>query len=76
MNITLRVELLAGMDRGREPVQFIQVPEGIDTKGLMERLEISQEIIWFITVNGQLVNPHTILKEGDVIKVVPLVDGG
>ena len=74
--MTVTVELLAGMDRGRGPIQVTEVPDGTDIEGLMKRLHVSREIVGFIAINGKLVNPQTILREGDVVKIVPLVDGG
>ena len=59
-----------------ESVASIDIDEGARVKDLITLLEVPEEESFIVAVNGQLVPFNHILKEDDLVRIVPPVSGG
>jgi sulfur carrier protein ThiS len=55
--------------------KIYEVPPGLTVHETLKRIGITPETV-ISTENGQLVDEDTILVEGQVIKLVPVISGG
>ncbi|MFO7878205.1 MAG: MoaD/ThiS family protein [Desulfovermiculus sp.] len=54
----------------------LDLPHGTSVAVLMEHLELNDQIQKIILVNGRPARADTILDEGDLVVVFPVVEGG
>lgn len=59
-----------------ESVASIEIKEGAKVKDLVAGLEVPEEDSFIVAVNGQLVPFNHILKDDDLVRIVPPVSGG
>lgn len=52
------------------------VPQGYSVAQTLERLNLPKEVRATVLVNNNNVDPKFILKEGDVVHILPLMFGG
>ena len=53
-----------------------EMPEGATIKQALEKLKLPKEVRITVLVNNNSVDQATVLKEGDVIHVLPQMGGG
>ncbi|MFP4314733.1 MAG: MoaD/ThiS family protein [Desulfovibrionales bacterium] len=54
----------------------IEVPEGITLQGVMEQLNMPQEEVKLLFVNGKRADSKSVLHSGDRVGLFPPVGGG
>lgn len=52
------------------------LPEGATVQQSLERLKLPEEVRVLVLVNSNSVDKSTVLKEGDVVHILPLMGGG
>jgi molybdopterin converting factor small subunit len=53
-----------------------EMPEGATIKQALEKLKLPKEVRITVLVNNNSVDQATVLKEGDVIHILPQMGGG
>jgi sulfur carrier protein ThiS len=53
-----------------------EMPEGATIKQALEKLKLPKEVRTTVLVNSNSVDQATVLKEGDVIHILPQMGGG
>jgi len=70
------VKLFATFRDGRFKVEEKDLPEGSKVLSVLGPLKIQPEEVAICLVNGQNVNEHHVLNDGDTIALFPPVGGG
>jgi len=52
------------------------VPEGATVAEVMERLKLPKEVRIMVLLNNNSVDAKAVLKEGDVVHILPMMMGG
>lgn len=72
----IEVRVFATLRQGREKVSMLP-PEGISTAGdLLRILDIPQQEVSILLINGFHSKPEDSVKDGDIIALFPPVGGG
>jgi molybdopterin converting factor small subunit len=79
--VQVRVHLFANLARylpsgSRGTAALVDVPEGITLGELVDRLRIPPELPCLTLVNGRESEPGQPLTPGDVVSVLPPLEGG
>jgi len=74
MNIEVR--LFASFRDGRWKKKKISYEKGTKIKDVIDSLNIDEEQLGIVMVNGSYKKSDTLLKEGDVLSIFPPVAGG
>lgn len=74
MKIT--VKLFATLREGRPPLQTLEFPEGKGVVEVIRALNIPEQEVALIFVNGRHADPEDRLKDGDTLALFPPVGGG
>lgn len=70
------VKLFALLRQGREK-QYLLASDGIATAGdIMRRLEIPEEEVTILLINGRHSKPSDAVKDGDLVALFPPTGGG
>jgi len=76
----IHIELVGFLSESGLPDPFgrgeLEVADGMRLEELMSLLEPCDRIPLITTVNGKRASPSLVLKEDDVLRLVPLVGGG
>ncbi|MGI6078722.1 MAG: MoaD/ThiS family protein [Fastidiosipilaceae bacterium] len=54
----------------------LKLPDNINVEGLLKKLELPAKKVGLILINGKYANKDTILKEGDVVQLFPMLKRG
>ena len=74
MQITIK--FLASLEVDRPKDQTYKFPPETKVKHAIEKLELPRDHFGMILLNGQYADLELVLNEGDVLSLLPLVDGG
>lgn len=79
--ISVQVKLFATLRRARPDVPLgqpfpVELREGATTADLMRTLELPEEEVKLIFVNGRSREPDHVLSDGDEVGIFPPVGGG
>lgn len=74
--IKVEVRLFATFREGREKKQIISLDEGAEISEVLKILNIKEEEIGILLLNGMDSSVDKKLKDGDVIALFPPVGGG
>jgi hypothetical protein len=74
MHITVSLHGVFRIDRFKQ--KTCDYPKGSDVQTIIEDLEISTTLLGIILINGIHAQPKDILAEGDILMLLPLLDGG
>lgn len=74
--ITLTVKLFAQFRQGRFKVEQRSYPAPLTTREILCELEISEEELGVLMINGRHAELEQPLCEGDSVGIFPLVGGG
>ncbi|MBI4361512.1 MoaD/ThiS family protein [Candidatus Micrarchaeota archaeon] len=55
--------------------KFLDIPDGQTVQDVIDAHDVNDET-FFVQVNGNLVHPKTVLKEGDELRFVGIIYGG
>ncbi len=55
--------------------QEVEVKHGMTVRKALQKLDIEPDSV-LITLNGELITDDQIIKENDVLKLVPVISGG
>jgi len=58
------------------PLDNIECGEADTVREILERINVSEKLVGFVSVNGSLVGIDYQVSNGDTIKIYPLVVGG
>ena len=76
----IRIELVGFLANSGLPSGFrggeFEVADGMKLEELMTLQKVSNRIPLFLTVNGQRASLSVVLRDNDIIRLVPLVGGG
>lgn len=70
------VKLYAVLQVGRFKEKTLACPSGATVADMVERLELPPEHVDILLVNGMHVDLGHTLKQGDVLSLLPMVEGG
>lgn len=70
------VKLFATLRENNEKEMDLDVSEGTTPLDIIKRINISEEDVAIIMINGRAKGLDTILKEGDTLALFPPVGGG
>ncbi len=72
----IKVRLFATLREGRGKELSKDYPEGISPGGVIQDLEIPEEEVAILLVNGRDGRLDQVLEEGDTVSIFPPVGGG
>ena len=72
----VEVRLFAGFRRGRLGRQTMDLPEGTSLRELVRQLEIPEEEVALLLINGRYGDLDRRLSDNDVASLFPAVAGG
>ncbi len=72
----IQVRLFATFREDRFKDKEMDFPESAPVMDLLEMLEIPEDELGILLVNGQSATPQTELKPTDVVSIFPAVGGG
>ena len=75
MNITIRTGVWARRYIENEIIE-LQLSDGTAASEVLAGLTIPQDEIGVVLINGKAVSRDTVLKNGDILQVLPLIIGG
>jgi molybdopterin converting factor small subunit len=74
MNINVR---LVGLFRvGRFKEEVLEYPSGTRAVEVIENLKLPKDVLGIILINGVHAGEQDVLKDGDSLSILPLLDGG
>jgi molybdopterin synthase sulfur carrier subunit len=74
MRITVKLVGLFRIDRFKEELR--EYPSGVRAVEVIDNLQLPKDVLGIILVNGVHAGEQDILKEGDTLSILPLLDGG
>lgn len=74
MNISIK--LVGAFRVGRFSEKSLDYPENTKVGEVIADLDLPRNILGFILINGLHAGEESVLKEGDSLVVLPLLDGG
>ncbi len=74
MRITVKLVGLFRIDRFKEELK--EYPSGVRVVEVIDNLKLPKDVLGIILVNGVHAGEQDILKEGDTLSILPLLDGG
>jgi molybdopterin synthase sulfur carrier subunit len=74
MRITVKLVGLFRIDRFKEELK--EYPSGVRVVEVIDNLQLPKDVLGIILVNGVHAGEQDILKEGDTLSILPLLDGG
>lgn len=54
----------------------VEVEGGISVEEILAKLEIPSPLVGVVLVNGKQVDKSHVIREGDEVKLIPLIGGG
>ena len=72
----VEVRLFATFRHGREKKQFMEYKDGVTVREIVNKLEIKEEEVAILLINGRDGDIDKELVDGDVIALFPPVGGG
>jgi len=74
MNITVKLVGTFCVGRFKEDVQ--EYPPGTKAVDVIDHLQLPKDVLGIILINGVHSGEQDILKDGDKLSLLPLLDGG
>jgi molybdopterin synthase sulfur carrier subunit len=74
MKITVKLVGVFCIGRFKNDVQ--EYPSGIKVVEVIDNLQLPKDILGIILINGAHADEQEILKDGDNLSLLPLLDGG
>jgi molybdopterin synthase sulfur carrier subunit len=74
MKITVKLVGVFCIGRFKKDVQ--EYPSGIKVVEVIDNLQLSKDVLGIILINGVHASEQDILKDGDKLSLLPLLDGG
>lgn len=74
MKIIVKLHGVLRIDRFRETE--LSVPDGSRVDAVLERLQLPDELLDIILVNGRHADRSRLLEEGDILSLLPMLEGG
>lgn len=72
----LEVRLFATFRQGRFKNREMELPDGLFVEDLLKELDIAEEQVGILLVNGSHSNEKTKLSDSDTVAIFPAVGGG
>lgn len=70
------MKLFATLRKGRDKVMWVEAQPPVTTQMLIDALEIPQDQVSILLVNGRDATPETVVTEEDYVSIFPPVGGG
>jgi sulfur carrier protein ThiS len=74
MKIT--VKLVGVFCLGKFKYKVQEYPSGTKAVDVIEHLQLSKDVLGIILINGVHADEQEILKDGDTLSILPMLDGG
>ena len=74
MQITIRLYGVLRIDRFKEEV--CEYPDGTSVQVIVDELEFPDHLFDLVLINGVHARVEDVLKDGDTLSLLPLLDGG
>jgi len=74
MNITVKLVGMFCIGRFKKDVQ--EYPSGTKVVDVIEHLQLSRDVLGILLINGVHAEEQEILKDGDTLSILPMLDGG
>ena len=74
MKITIRLVGLFRTDRFKEKV--LEYASGTSVVEVIDNLQLPKDVLGITLINGVHAGEQDILKDGDTLSILPLLDGG
>lgn len=74
MKITVKLVGVFCIGRFKKEIQ--EYPSGICVLEVIDALQLSKDVLGIILINGVHAGEEDILKDGDVLSLLPMLDGG
>lgn len=74
MKITVSLHGVFRIDRFKE--EFRDYPEGTKVREVVEDLRLCERLLGIVVINDRHGELNDVLKDGDILKLLPLLDGG
>jgi sulfur carrier protein ThiS len=74
--MTLTIELHGVFRIGRSRAMVRDYPPGTRVRQVIDELGIPDQLLGIVLINGQHAGSDDLLREGDVLSLLPLLDGG
>ena len=74
MDITVKLYAVLQLERFKE--KRMSFPDGSTVDDVVRVLNLPAEHVDILLINGVHVSPDQVLREGDVLSILPMVEGG
>ena len=74
MKITVKLVGVFCIGRFKKEVQ--EYPTGTKTAEVIDHLQLSKDVLGIILIDGVHAEEQDILKDGDTLSILPMLDGG
>lgn len=74
MKITVSLHGVFRIERFKEEIR--EYPEGTKVRDVVEDLRLSEALLGIVVINDRHAGLDEVLKDGDLLKLLPLLDGG
>lgn len=72
----INVKLIGLFQTGRFNQQDLEFPEGTRVQAVIEHLQLPQQLFGIVLINDLHAETATVLRKGDRLVLMPIVDGG
>ncbi|MEY8304620.1 MoaD/ThiS family protein [Anaerosalibacter bizertensis] len=73
----VEIRLFASFREGREKKYFFKIDNlKLTVRDILEKLDIDEEEVAILLINGRDGNVDSVLKDGDIVSLFPPVGGG
>ncbi len=72
----IRVKLSGAFRVGRFKEEVLECPQGTSIRQVVERLQLPEQILGIVLINGVHADFEDLLRDGDSLTLLPIVDGG
>ena len=72
----IRVKLSGAFRVGRFKEEIHDYPPGTSIRQVVDRLQLPEQILGIVLINGMHAGFEDLLRDGDSLTILPIVDGG
>ncbi|MCS7286980.1 MAG: MoaD/ThiS family protein [Anaerolineae bacterium] len=71
-----KIKIVGILSRYAGDRKEVEVEGGISVEEILAKLEIPSPLVGVVLVNGKQVDKSHVIREGDEVKLIPLIGGG
>ena len=72
----IEIKLVGAFQVGRFKQQFREISAGASVQQIIDSLQLPRQILGIVLINGKHAEFESILKDGDQLTIMPILEGG